>query len=53
LNGEQILASSDGQVDNEQIVTRLPLDGSYTIRVFSLTSGAKSQYVLSTNLASP
>ncbi len=53
LDGVQILATSDGQLDNEQIVQTLPLDGTYTIRVFSLTSGAKSQYVLSTDLASP
>lgn len=53
LNGSQILATSDGQTDNEHLEVTIPLDGTYTIRVFSLTSGAKSQYVLSTELSSP
>ncbi len=53
LDGAQILATSDGQVDNERIVATLPLDGIYTIRVFSLTSGAKTQYSLTTKIASP
>lgn len=53
LDGVQILATSDGQVDNEELTVVLPLDGVYTIRVFSLTSGAKSQYTLTTTIVSP
>ena len=53
LDGVQILATSDGQVDGERIEAILPLDGVYTIRVFSLTSGAKAQYGLTTELVSP
>ncbi|MDP2343120.1 MAG: hypothetical protein Q8O67_19340 [Deltaproteobacteria bacterium] len=53
LDGLQILATSDGQVDGERIEAILPLDGTYTIRVFSLTSGAKTQYGLTTEIESP
>ena len=53
LDGVQILATSDGQVDGERIEAILPLDGIYTIRVFSLTSGARTQYGLTTEIESP
>ena len=53
LDGRQILATSDGQTDDEHIEALLPVDGVYTIRVFSLTSGAKSRYTLSTSLQAP
>ena len=53
LDGVQILATSDGQVDGERVEAILPLDGVYTIRVFSLTSGAKTQYGLTTEIVSP
>jgi hypothetical protein len=53
IDPRQILATSDGQTDGEHIDVLLPVDGTYTIRVFSLTSGAKSRYTLSTSLQSP
>jgi hypothetical protein len=46
LDGQQILAVSDGTSDGEHLEKLLPLDGRYTIRVFSLTSGAKARYSL-------
>jgi len=53
LDGRQILATSDGQTDGERLEAILPVDGVYTLRVFSLTSGARSRYTLSTTLVSP
>jgi hypothetical protein len=46
LDGVQILATSDGISDTEEAEAELPLDGTYYVRVFSLTSGAKSRYDL-------
>ncbi|HEY1099020.1 MAG TPA: hypothetical protein VGF99_08825, partial [Myxococcota bacterium] len=45
LDGRQILATSDSSSDNERIERILPLDGDYTIRVFSLSSGARADYL--------
>ena len=53
LDGIQILATADGQVDGETIEAILPQPGIYTLRVFSLTSGAKSNYTLTTEIESP
>ncbi len=53
LDGRQILATSDSSSDNEQIVHTLPLDGDYTIRVFSLSSGAVADYFIDVVLESP
>ena len=53
VDGRQILATSDGQSDGEHLEVLLPIDGTYPIRVFSLTSGAQSRYTLSTALVSP
>ena len=53
LDGRQILATADSSSDNEQIVHVLPLDGDYTIRVFSLSSGAVADYFIDTVLLSP
>jgi hypothetical protein len=53
LDGRQILATSDGQTDGEHLEVLLPVDGVYTLRVFSLTSGARSRYTLSTALQAP
>jgi hypothetical protein len=53
LDGTQILAVSDSLSDNEHIDVILPLDGLYTLRVFSLSSGATARYTLDARLASP
>lgn len=50
LDGVQILATSDGISDTEEADAELPLDGTYYVRVFSLTSGAKSRYDLEIEL---
>lgn len=46
LDGDQILAAADGVGNVEDAEAVLPLDGTYYVRVFSLTSGAKSRYRL-------
>ena len=53
LDGRQILATSDSSSDNEQIAHTLPLDGDYTIRVFSLSSGAVADYFIDAVQVSP
>jgi hypothetical protein len=53
LDGRQILATSDSQSDNERIEQVLPLDGEYTIRVFSLSSGEAADYLIDAVLSSP
>jgi hypothetical protein len=53
LDGRQILATADSASDNEHLEVILPLDGEYTVRVFSLTSGAKARYTLSAVVESP
>ena len=53
LDGSQILAVADGQADGEHLELILPLDGVYTLRVFSLTSNAKARYTLTTALEDP
>jgi hypothetical protein len=53
LDGRQILATSDSQSDNERIEQVLPLDGDYTIRVFSLSSGEAADYLIDAVLSSP
>jgi hypothetical protein len=53
LDGRQILATSDSQSDNERIEHVLPLDGDYTIRVFSLSSGEVADYLIDAVLSSP
>ncbi len=53
LDGRQILATSDSSSDNEQITATLPLDGDYTIRVFSLSSGANADYFIDAVQSSP
>lgn len=53
LDGAQILAVADGTSDGEHLEFILPLDGTYTLRVFSLTSGAKAPYSLNVVQVSP
>jgi hypothetical protein len=53
LDGRQILATADSASDNEHLEVILPLDGEYTVRVFSLTSGARARYTLSAVVESP
>lgn len=53
LDGEQVLAVADGTSDGEHLEAILPLDGTYTLRVFSLTSGAQARYSIATSLVSP
>lgn len=53
LDGVQILEVADGTSDGEHLEVVLPLDGTYTLRVFSLTSGAKAPYALATQLITP
>jgi hypothetical protein len=53
IDGRQILATSDSQSDGEHLEVLLPVDGNFTVRVFSLTSGARSRYTLTTALVSP
>lgn len=53
LDGVQLLATADSASDNESLETILPLDGDYTIRVFSLTSGARARYFINTRVESP
>ena len=53
LDGAQILEVADGTSDGEHLELVLPLDGIYTLRVFSLTSGARAPYSLVTQLVSP
>lgn len=52
VDGEQLLAVSDGVADGEDIQVELPVDGVYTVRVFAL-SGARSRYQLLTELLAP
>jgi hypothetical protein len=53
LDGRQILATADSASDNEHLEVILPLDGEYTVRVLSLTSGARARYTLSAVVESP
>lgn len=53
LDGEQVLAVADGTSDGEHLERVLPLDGTYVLRVFSLTSGAAARYSIATALVSP
>ncbi|MBI1949002.1 MAG: PPC domain-containing protein [Deltaproteobacteria bacterium] len=53
LDGQQVLAIADGTGDGEHLEHVLPLDGTYTLRVFSLTSGALARYSIATALISP
>jgi len=53
LDGVQILATADSSSDNEHLEALLPIDGDYTVRVFSLSSGARARYFLSTTVESP
>ncbi|MCC7070422.1 MAG: hypothetical protein IT383_03810 [Deltaproteobacteria bacterium] len=53
LDGAQVLAVADGTSDGEHLERVLPLDGSYVLRVFSLTSGAAARYSIATELVSP
>ena len=53
LDGQQVLGVSDSISDNEHLEAILPNDGTYTIRVFSLSSGAKARYTIGAVLESP
>ncbi len=53
LDGAQVLAVADGTSDGEHLERVLPLDGTYVLRVFSLTSGAAARYSITTALVSP
>jgi hypothetical protein len=53
LDGTQILGTADSASDNEHLEVILPLDGDYTVRVFSLTSGARARYFLNVSVESP
>jgi hypothetical protein len=53
IDGFQILATSDSSSDNERIEAILPIDGTYTIRVFSLSSGADARAFLTVSVESP
>lgn len=50
-DGAQVLGSSDGVGNQEEVEVLLPVDGTYFVRVFSLTSGARSRYRLEVELA--
>lgn len=52
-NGQQILAVSDGVGNVEQAEAILPLDGTYYVRVFSLSSSIRSRYSLEVSLENP
>jgi hypothetical protein len=49
-DGVQVLSVSDGVGNEEQAEALLPLDETYFVRVFSLSSGAKSRYDLDIRL---
>jgi hypothetical protein len=53
LDGLQVLAVADGTMDGESLEHVLPVDGIYTLRVFSATSGAKALYTLDVTQQSP
>ncbi|HEY4223739.1 MAG TPA: PPC domain-containing protein, partial [Myxococcota bacterium] len=53
LDGAQILAAAEGQSDGEHLEYVLPLDGTYTLRVFSLTNNARARYTLDVTQVSP
>jgi hypothetical protein len=53
LDGVQILATADSSSDNEHLEALLPLDGDYTVRVFSLSSGARARYFVRAVVESP
>lgn len=44
LDGQQILSASDGVGDTEETSAELPLDGTYFVRVFSLSTELRSRY---------
>jgi hypothetical protein len=46
LDGVQILTTADGSADGEHLEFTVPLDGTYTLRVFSATSPANAHYTL-------
>jgi hypothetical protein len=53
LDGDQVLAVADGTSDGEHLEHVLPVDGTYTLRVFSATSGARARYLLDVTQESP
>jgi hypothetical protein len=59
LDGDQVLAVADGTSDGEHLEFILPLDAPsddgpfYTLRVFSLTSGARALYSLDVQQVTP
>ncbi len=53
LDGSQILATADGTSDGEHLEVTLPLDGTYTLRVFSLSGDTRSRYTLTVSEVSP
>jgi hypothetical protein len=53
LDGTQILGTADSASDNERLEVILPLDGDYTVRVFSLSSGARARYFINASVESP
>lgn len=46
LDGDQVLAASDGVGDDEEARALLPLSGTYFVRVFSLSDDARARYHL-------
>lgn len=53
LDGSQVLAAADGTGDGEHLEVVLPLDGTYTLRVFSLQGTAEARYTLSVTEVTP
>ena len=51
IDGSQTLAASDGTSDNEHLEVTFPVDGTYFLRVFSLSDGAKVRYELNATLS--
>jgi len=45
-DGAQVLAASDGVTNQEEVSALLPIDGRYTVRVFSLSQAPKARYDL-------
>jgi hypothetical protein len=50
-NGTQLLATSDSVSNYEEAEVELPIDGTYHVRVFSLSEGAAARYTLEIELA--
>ena len=53
IDPAQVLATSDGTGDGEHVTALLPLDGIYTVRVFSLTNTAAARYQMDVSLQAP